>query len=89
MATNGLSKLRVYVYTMYICYVYMGYNMERQLTQQVLYYERLSEKDLLEVHMYWINECAKLDLWKDISDTHAYKMREMLGAELRIRMNAE
>jgi len=51
--------------------------------------ERLSENDLLDKHLHFINACMKYDLWKDISHTYEYKMREALGLELRIRMAAE
>ncbi len=63
--------------------------MDGQLTEQILYYERMNESNLLDTHMYWISECAKLDLWKDISDTYAYKMRELLYREICIRRDAQ
>lgn len=63
--------------------------MDGQLTEQILYYERISERELLDGHMYWISECAKLDLWKDISDTYAYKMRELYYREIIIRRDAQ
>ncbi len=50
--------------------------------------ERLSENDLLESHLHYINECLKYDMLTDYSDTFAYKMREALGSELRTRMSA-
>ena len=50
--------------------------------------ERLSEQDLLKKHLHFINECLNYDMWTDYSDTYAYKMREALGLELRIRMAA-
>jgi hypothetical protein len=51
--------------------------------------ERLSETELLERHLHFINECLKYDMWKDYSHTYEYRMREALGRELRIRMAAE
>lgn len=54
-----------------------------------LWIERLGEKELLDMHMHYIKECMKYDLWKDISDKECWMMREMLGHELRIRMGAE
>ena len=54
-----------------------------------LWIERLGEKELLDMHLHYINECMKYDLWKDISDKECWKMREMLFQELRIRMGAE
>jgi len=53
-----------------------------------LYIERMSQTELLRRHMEYINKCMEYDLWKDISHTHEYKMREALGVELRIRMSA-
>ena len=50
--------------------------------------ERLGEVELLKRHLFYINETMKHDLWKDISHTHEYKMRELLGQELRIRMSS-
>ena len=61
-----------------------------ELTEsKILYIERMSERELQETHLWYINRCMEYDLWKDISDTMAYKMREALGKELRIRMSAE
>jgi len=59
------------------------------ISEKQLFYERMTEAKLLETHLHWISECAKMDLWQDITDTYAYKMRELLGNELRIRMAAE
>ena len=53
-----------------------------------LYIERMSEKELLETHLWYINRCLEYDLWKDITSTVAWQMREALGAELRTRMSA-
>ena len=50
--------------------------------------EKLSEIELLDLHMYYLKKCMEHDLWKDISHTHEYKMREALLKEIRIRMNA-
>jgi hypothetical protein len=50
--------------------------------------EKLGQATLLHNHMYWVSECAKMDLWKDISDTFAYKCLEAYGNEIRIRMSA-
>ena len=51
--------------------------------------ERLSEKDLLDKHMHYIKECMKHDLWKDITQTHEYKMRDLLHQEILIRRDAQ
>jgi len=53
-----------------------------------LYIERMSEKELLETHLWYINRCMEYDLWKDITSTAAWQMREALGVELRTRMSA-
>jgi len=50
--------------------------------------ERLTEIELQKKHLSFISACMKYDSWKDISDTYDYKMREMLGDELRTRMSA-
>ncbi len=50
--------------------------------------ERLPEMELQKKHLSFISACMKYDLWKDISDTYEFKMREMLGNELRTRMSA-
>ncbi len=50
--------------------------------------ENLGEKELLDLHMYYLKKCMEHDLWKDISHTKEWKMREALGKEIRIRMNA-
>ncbi len=55
---------------------------------KILYIERMSEKELLETHLWYINRCLEYDLWKDITSTVAWQMREALGAELRTRMSA-
>ncbi len=55
---------------------------------QQLEIERLSEMDLQKKHLSFIRACMMYDLWKDISETYEYKMREMLGNELRTRMSA-
>lgn len=63
--------------------------MANDLTDnKVLYIERMSEMELQKTHLYYINKCMEYDLWKDITHTEAYKMREALGRELRIRMSA-
>jgi len=54
-----------------------------------LYIERMGEVELQKTHLWYINRCMEYDLWKDITQTMAYKMREALGQELRIRMAAE
>ena len=56
---------------------------------KILYIERMSEKELLDTHLWYIKRCMEYDLWKDITQTMAYRMREALGRELRIRMAAE
>jgi len=53
---------------------------------KILYIERMSEKELLDTHLWYIKRCMEYDLWKDITQTMAYRMREALGRELRIRM---
>ena len=58
------------------------------ISENQLRIERMTENVLLSCHMYYISECAKMDLWKDISDTLAYKFREEYGREIRIRMSA-
>ncbi len=58
------------------------------ITDEQLRIESLGEATLLHNHMYWISQCAKMDLWKDISDTFAYKRCEALGREIRIRRDA-
>jgi hypothetical protein len=55
---------------------------------QQLEIERLTEQDLLRKHMYYISACMKYDLWKDITQTHEYKMRELLLREIQIRRDA-
>lgn len=60
-----------------------------ELTEtQVLDIENMGAMELQKTHLYYIRACMEYDLWKDISDKHCYKMREALGRELRIRMNA-
>ena len=54
-----------------------------------LWIERLSETELLSLHLQSIKDCMKYDLWKDISMKPEYILREQLGTELRIRMGAE
>jgi len=62
---------------------------KQQLTEQKrLYIERMPEMELQKTHLWYINRCMKYDLWKDITHTEAYMMREALGSELRIRMSA-
>ena len=53
-----------------------------------LYIERMPEVELQKAHLWYITRCMEYDLWKDITHTMAYKMREALGIELRIRMAA-
>ena len=56
--------------------------------KKILYIERMGEVELRKAHLWYINRCMEYDLWKDITQTNAYKMREALGRELRIRMGA-
>jgi len=56
--------------------------------QKILYIERMSQRELLDAHLWYISRCMDYDLWKDITHTMAYKMREALGFELRTRMSA-
>ncbi len=55
---------------------------------QQLEIERLSEVELSNRHLHFINRCMDHDLWLDISHTYEYKMRELLLQEIKIRMNA-
>ncbi len=71
-------------------YVYKHYPKYMSgITEYELRIERMSDYDLQNIHMYYIKECMKHNLWEDISDTLAYKRREEYGRELRIRMDAE
>ncbi len=56
---------------------------------KILYIERMGDIELQKTHLWYINRCMEYDLWKDITQTMAYKMREALGAELRTRMAAQ
>ena len=55
---------------------------------KILYIERMAEVELQKTHLWYITRCMEYDLWKDITHTMAYKMREALGNELRVRMSA-
>ena len=59
------------------------------MDETILMIEAMSETELLKRHLEYINKCMEYDLWKDISHTEEYKMRELLGQELRTRMNAQ
>ncbi len=60
-----------------------------ELTEaKILYIERMGQVELQKTHLWYITKCMEFDLWKDITQTMAYKMREALGNELRTRMSA-
>lgn len=63
--------------------------MDGEITEQQLQIERMGEMELQKLHLHYINECMKHDLWKDISHTREYKMRDILFTEMKIRMNAQ
>jgi len=50
--------------------------------------ERMSDKEVLDIHMYFLAKIADLNLWKDISDNPYYIRMMKYAEELRIRMNA-
>lgn len=60
-----------------------------EITNLQLEIERMNEVELSGLHMKYIRKCMEHDLWKDISDTYEYMMREALGKEIRIRMSAQ
>ena len=58
------------------------------MAEHPLWIEQLTERRLLDLHLQSIKDCMEYDLWKDISATSEYILREQLGKEIRLRRDA-
>jgi hypothetical protein len=62
--------------------------MAETISRLQLECERMEEHVLLALHLKYLNQYIKLDLFRDRSEYHCATMMDALGDELRIRMSA-
>jgi hypothetical protein len=58
------------------------------ISEDQLWIERMNDYELSEIHLEYLNESVASGFWRGKSESYHWKITQMLGREIRIRMSA-